>query len=781
MGQLRYGRPFEVRDFDGGETDFPNTGRPDQAQKYENWQPDKDRRVRTRDGSKVYVSTDRGFATTYPLFGDGSRIGDLHYFKRQFMLAQYGKKMMSSDQEGTGQPTAIAHTGTSSTDILEAGDDESLASSIEIDKRFYITNDAGTRIATIAESSGTFTTRTLGLPVFPTGTDGQAVCTCTPTGSPTGLNAYLYYFVFAYSFTSDGKTYKVYGATAVKEMEADLIDDPNPVSITGIPEIGGAGGNDPDELNYHKANINIEIYRTLINAGETGLAYLVKTVPNGTTSETDKVEDDDAQFNQTIYRSGGGINYTEVPEAKYLASAKGHLYAANLEFGGEAFPNRICHSIQGQHDNLMTTFFTDLEGPVTGIGNAKGFMLGFTEFTATRLEGNFFDDGTGGMSKKELSRDIGCISHNSIVSTPKGIYWAGADGFYWTDGVRAPIRISSDRRSTFKNFTFYQKQVDRIKGVYDETKQFIYWTLATQQTTEAATETDTIWLFDESKFNPFQGGEGAFYTWNNGQHFEPTAITYDGRNLIRGDSRGFVFIHDEDYRTDPIIHTDDNLLYNADSEIGEVSIPYDYTSMILELGLTYLRKWVSTVKLFLENITNLDAGIYSGNDGDQEHKEMEPVKFEDSWVWGDPTLVWGTSTYIWNFRGNIYASRRFPRGHRRCDSKQIKITSKTVTIYTGACTVSGNSATISAGNWTPDLLYYYIELSTDGGLSWGTSRLVNGYTSASVITFDGSAYPAGSYTYRIRGAKKDQRAKLIAYSIKYAFTSNQGSFKEEEA
>jgi hypothetical protein len=590
-----------------------------------------------------------------------------------------------------------------------------------------------------------------------------------------GSQAVIYYLCYYYEYSDNGRIFSVLSPFAFREMaligDAITEEDFLNITISDIPEIGV----DVDEKNYDTANIQIRIYRTLINGSQP---YLVDTISNGTTTYTDLSSDNGIQFNipltDLIFK-----NNSNVPKAKYVATSKDVCYIANIKVFEEGVEkireNRVIQLKPGSVDELSTDFFADTDDPITGMSSYRGDLVVFTEDRSYRIEGVIDVIGRGNMLLRDLSTATGCVNNNSIIQTPRGLYFAALDGFYWSDGFRVQ-KLSKLLDNEYKRFISTAQKKKHIKGAYDPIEKRVYWTIADDEAGQD--EPNELWMFDEDTGIK---EEAAFYHWENGRHFRPTAIVYHIDKLIRGDSRGYVLEHDEDYLNDIYISPSDTLVTRPDGAIAEVGINENWTSVIFDFGRTWDKKFVHQTKLKLENISRLDMAISSGNNGTSDFVEMEPIEFKDGLIWGDEDVIWGDAEYTWKNLQYIYATRRYPRGQLRCDSKQMTIARREdkVIFQGGTCSVSGTSATILGGDtWAESIAGLNLELSTDGGLTYTVSREIISLGLAT-IGVDGTSIATGTYTYRITGRPKNQRLRMLSYSIKYAYKFNQGSNKEE--
>lgn len=793
---LQYQPPFEVRKFDGGITDTPETPASDRVQTGENLQTELDGTIRSRDGSVTYDF----LVPNLTVSGNnvGARISHLVEFKNIIFAFETQEIRFS-------ESSALVEVGLSENlptkTILSAGALGGKPDTSVVDNRLIITDDQNSTPMVMSTNDSTWTDgaasnriRGLGLPNFPLQSSGEkfsADVTITPT-APASIEvaAYIYFFAYYYTYVANGKTYEFLGNTALLELGGNNVDSDAAVNhaITNIPIIG----TDIAIKQYHKTDIKCRIYRTRKNGI---VAYQIAELASTVTLFTDTTIDDEIEFNEVLYRTAGLVNHNESPTFNFCTTTRDTLFVGNVEtvirrekadvITVTKHPNRVLQSIIGDPDNIVNSFFVDLDSEIMGMGNTKGFPIVCTEERTYRIEGRFLATGDGGMVAREISNIVGALNNNSFVNTPKGVYFASKDGFYHTDGYRV-TRISSLFDRTYDLLVNRQVKIDLIKGTYDFRQNLVIWSMSNDADTviDANVDNTILFVFDENKGIR---REGSFFTWTNGrQHFRAASLMFEGKYLLRADSRGFLFKHHEDFLSDPYMTPAGVLLHKPgvstpvqDLDYTEHSITFDYISVLFDFGITYNRKWVSSVKVLADNVTNVNLDIQSASDGTTSFKSTSPVKFTSAWVWGDETLIWGDISAIWDFKGNIYGSRNMPKGHHRCDVKQIRITNADVLIYNDSndsVTIAGNIAT-RVGGFTTDLLEYSVEFSSDNGVTWGSKRVITALT-PTTFTFDGTLIATGTYDYRISGIQKAQRFKMLSLAIKYAFISNQGTFPE---
>jgi hypothetical protein len=401
---------------------------------------------------------------------------------------------------GTTQVELVGPGSASAFDIV--GMDEMVAFAFsEWNNHTYITHASPYQIPVkvFRDGSGVLQLRTTGLPVIAN--------TYTATG---GAGAdYIYALVYKYTYNVGTTEYVDRGRPVLKTFTnigtANPANSPG-VTVGSIPVLTNATGE-----HYDTATIKVEVYRTT-NAGS--VLYYVGEVTNGTTTYSDTTPDNTlVTAGVTIYTTGGILANDRPPKAHYIHSTSDFTYYANgFEVGvtgadGEYIPQRVWQSNRGDPDSVPATFFTDIEEPITGISSIKSVPIIFGANSVYRLDGTFDSSGRGGMFPRKISDKVGCVGHLSIVQTLSGLYFAGNDGFYFTDGYNITSLSAEDFKVTYARSVQNDLQKKRIYGVYDGINKRVLWA-ANDPNGDSGTENGKIFCM----YQP----ANKFTTWSSG-------------------------------------------------------------------------------------------------------------------------------------------------------------------------------------------------------------------------------------------------------------------------
>lgn len=732
-----------IDDFSGGITDYPLAAEPNQMSECVNLLITPNRRLGMAPGSQVYDSN------MYRIPDGNARVtGLFNSISVDNLLITSGRKIWYDDTT-----TFTELVGPSTNPAFDSGTTSDFISWSEYNDHVFATNSSFSKpIKIYIDGSSNMQVRTAGMPALASGP------TVTSSGG-TGNN-YLYAFLYYYEYTVGTTLFSDFGPTTLKTLSNAGAPNVNTVNITSIPVIANGS-----TLNYDTTNIKVHIYRTTNN----GLVYYkVGEVTNGTTSYNDTTSDATLVNNALLYTNGGVLDNAEPPKCKYLHIVNGVCYYAHTKDGSEVFKNRIYQSVQDDPDSVPEENYIDVLDEITGISSFNDNPIVFTRGHVYRLNGSYNELGQGQVTFEDITKTIGCKSHNSIVQTRFGVFWAGDDGFYWTDGFQFK-KISDSINERYKEIVSSETRSSRIYGAFDKKDNRVYW---------ACTDDNSI--SDNNLFYILDLRWGirdasSFTERSNGDDFSPTAIAFYNNQLIRGDRRGYVFKHDADYTTDPKIDT----TVTPDEWDLKVITP-TYVSSVIDFGAPYIRKWVAKILLTMENESDASIQIVGINDNTLAEHDLYEIRFRASIIWGEPDPLWGDDDILWNYADLIEEMRKFPSKYLRCNRKQIKITQAYTNIYKSddlsTATVDNNLNKATLTNtvdyvWPENIVDYYITFEDDGYVrDYPITARTDTYI---LFTNPQFTAPSGTQKWLIRGYPKGEIINIVSYILYYAPLSTQ--------
>lgn len=518
-----------------------------------------------------------------------------------------------------------------------------------------------------------------------------------------GADSYLYKLVYRYDYTAEGNIqFSDIGSPSASVLVTGILN----VSITNIPILSNGVNS-----NFDTVNIKVDIYRTLNNGT---VFYKVGTVNNGTTTFTDNVPDATLQLNQTLYTTGGVVENDRPPKCTSLHVKRDTGYYANIQTAsGEILNYRCLQSIPGDIDSVPESFYVDVDDEIIAVSSTKSNVVLLCRNSAYRVDNEFDELGRGGMLCERISDTAGCVSGQGVVQALDGVFWAGLDGIYFTDGFQVK-KINTDFDKSYRTYSTNNGDVDdtkafKIQGKYDRKKNRIWWTVQK----DGATDVNACYVLDLN----WGLSDKSTFTTVSGTSFFPTAIEFDNGDMYRCDKRGYVLIHENDLYVDPKIDTTVSpALWDSETII------YEMETAAFNFGTSTTRKYVTQVNLTCENTTNLSLQIVSNNDDNRKIGDLSPIRFRGNVVWGFPDIYWGDHTLDWNKQGLIHEKRRMPARNLRCNFKSIKFGNAKVVVISsdviGTATINSIAKTVTLTNTTkydwPSLsVGYFIAFEAD--------------------------------------------------------------------
>lgn len=745
-------KSVDVGDFSGGITDNFIDGPGNKSEKLDNLYIDKNKKLILRPGSDVIG------ANTFQIPTGSERVNALIVHDSTLFHTALTQVSYTN-----GTTSNLNLTGPSGNTAFDIGPETAKTSFAIWNHHLIVTNDSFPKIPKIyKDTGGVWRLVTAGLPALATSP--------TVTAGASGSNSYQYAFYYFREYTVGSVTFADSGTTTIVPLTSASAPNTNTVAITAIPVVSnGSTGN------YDTANIKVEIYRTINNGT---VFYFVGEITNGTTTYSDSTSDTVLQTNPILYTTGGVVDNDEPPKAKYVHVVNDVCWYGHVSEDGEVATNKYRQSLKFDPDSCPADFFDELEDEITGLSSVQGVLIVGCKNSIYRVDGFFDELGKGGMSHTRISDSVGVVSNNSFVQAQGLLFFAGTDGFYYTDGYNV-TKLTRDLNVTYKTLIQADQQKKNIYGTLDKINNLIWWAV---ESNTSNLDNDSVYVLDLNW--PLESA--SFTTLSGGLSFRPTSLCYFNNQILRGDTRGYILYHDPLLRTDPKIDES-----SVPTLWATQAIMYDYRSQVSSLGSPSMRKWVPWITVEIFNDSNLSLQIISDNDRGKFVSNLSELKYLGNFVWGDPLIVWGNSTCVWGKTEIIEEKKRFPAGSMRCNYKQIRMQNSYTIVQRsddyGQATVDGTGNTATLVNttdydWDAGSVDYYIYFSND---SYATGYLITD-RAADVITFRdiGGIAPTGTYKWEIKGYKKGEFFHLISYSIFYAplsMSQKPGSVSESNA
>lgn len=659
-------------------------------------------------------------------------------------------------------------TGSTGNAALDVGTVSNYLSKAKWNKHLLVCNDAYARpVKVFKDSGGTFRVRTLGLPEIDT-----TGITITP--SVVSTNSYIYAFVRRDEYTVGTSTFEEVSDVTYKTITNSSQPSVASNGFTGIPVLAN-GVTD----NYNTASSVIDIFRTINNGTQF---YKVGTITNGTTIFTDNMSDATLLLQEEIYTTGGVVGFTQVPLAKYIVVAGDKAFYLNIKEGSEVIGNRVRQAIPGSPYASPADFYVDLDEPILGGSAIDQNVIVFCENGKIyRLEGGYDEQGTGFLESREISRTITLCSNRSIVSTREGLFFAADSGFYFTDGFQV-TRISDEIPESYSDVVSTATQKARIYGAYNAKEHRVEW--ATQRDS-ASNDNDAVFVchlkWQNKPFTTWSGGE------ENTDNFQPTCLKYFNGNLLRGDRRGYLLEHKDNYLSDSKIDTT-----QAASLWKTTTIFPDFRWVSYDFGTTEFRKWVPEFIAMFDNQTNLSVLPQSNRDNSGLFNDLKEITYTSNFTWGDELFTWEGSRELagfrWNYNTVIDAFRRFPAGDLRCNFKQIRLSPALVEIdsFDVLGTASSNTTTniLTLDDATKAFIsdpIDYVIIFADDALS-REYKVLSRPTATTLLLedIDGTLTTGANREWTLKGYQKNQLFSLLSFEIRFTYIGRtQSAYKPD--
>jgi hypothetical protein len=199
----------------------------------------------------------------------------------------------------------------------------------------------------------------------------------------------------------------------------------------------------------HKTNVALEVWRTQKNPNNDPPQYLITSqdpavttnpnryLSNDPTASTcdsleDSISDEDLIDQPSSPENGGYLENMCPPAATILIASNVRLFLAGV--AGD--PDRVWYSKQ-RNDGEVAAFHESLVADVPSAGGAitalalhMGSLVVFRERAIYALDGDGFDNALGGQNyaSREVSLEVGAVSHESIAKTERGIVFHSSKG-----------------------------------------------------------------------------------------------------------------------------------------------------------------------------------------------------------------------------------------------------------------------------------------------------------------------------------------------------------------
>ena len=734
----------KINKFHGGLTDQIFAAPDHFSAKLENLYIDPSLGLRTREGSDIYNSTNTQV-------GNSGRITTMLEIDDNLIIAAEDKLYW----ENGAAWTDITWNGINNIFYQHSGDGAGDNKPIDYAKwnnHIFITSPfyKFTPIKVFKQTSS-YKALTAGLPEIPT--------TVVVTPDANDSKNYLYAFCFSYEYVV-GTNIDFVDKGTVQYLTvtsgADLSGSGHYNQVSSLPNLANSS-----YLNYDTANLKVEIYRTKHNGS---IFYYVGEVTNGTTTFEDDQTDTDISSNAILYTNGNVLDNDTPPLAKYITIANDVAWYGNIE----GKPNRVRQAVQFDPDSCPESFYIDVDGVITGMGTRGTKPIVFTVDKCYRLDGFITEDGRGDIRAEIISDTVGCIGYRTIVQTSNGVYFAGNDGWYFTDGYKIKP-ISHQLNETYKDLINGDTRKANMIGTYDGDRRQVLWSCM------SAADNDVIYRFQEDY--------GAWSTITGLNGFVPTALYVKDFNLIRGDEEGYIFYHDDNKHEDK--RRDTSTTY---SNWFDDAIVYNWKHVAFDFGDGTIEKYVDKVTVQIKDDTGQHIAVNSYNESEPQADNLKPIRSTGLLPWNGSTAqsgaAWGTSGIRWKYLQSISKTRRFPAGSLRTRYKQLELKSDRSPVdWSGqkvqaTVDATAKTLTLASGSWSSDVAGWYIRMnSADGGTATEFPVVTRNSDTVITVTDDNGYLNDGLTDWEVIGYRtQDEVINIQAVTYSYIPLGDRGGY-----
>lgn len=214
-----------------------------------------------------------------------------------------------------------------------------------------------------------------------------------------------------------------------------------PLSVT----VNGGGSTQTVDIDVptlrltDKTDVIIELYRTE-DAGTIFYKVTSTSAPtlNDKTVDIVTIEDtlDDTSLiaRELLYTTGGVLDNIAAPASKFIASWQNRIVLAGLEDGNEINYSKIrTEGKPVEFNDTLTNRIPNTGGPITAVAVMDEKLIFFKEGAIFYLAGggpNNLGEQDTFIDPEQIATDVGCISQNSVVLTPFGLFFKSRKGIY---------------------------------------------------------------------------------------------------------------------------------------------------------------------------------------------------------------------------------------------------------------------------------------------------------------------------------------------------------------
>lgn len=308
---------------------------------------------------------------------------------------------------------------------------------------------------------------------------GAAPGSISPAASSGGtLNGTYYYAATWYDPTSGDETGGIISASVSPSTQKVRLTLP---ASTAAPD-----------TRYTQ----FRIYRTAVGGSAPNLFFTATVTATAGSTVYDDTGDADGTtlIGQVLDSSGTFLGYiTGTPPDTFSI---GCVHQERVVYArGSTYPERVYIGEPGEIARWYSSQWFAADGPVRAVASWGSRLVVFTDNTVELVESDFIRnaDGQLDLNRTVISRSIGCIGANAVISFGGQLYWMDSRGIYRMEGGRA-VEVSDRIRDLFP---WVNGNVgDRIAGAWNHISNTLVWTVPCAALQEDSNRMQTQFVMD---------------------------------------------------------------------------------------------------------------------------------------------------------------------------------------------------------------------------------------------------------------------------------------------
>lgn len=594
--------------------------------------------------------------------------------------------------------------------------------------------------------------------------------------SAAGSNfVYLYYAVFVYTYTVNSITYTERSAPRLGPTIslASAIGAGGSVDVKSTTVAASTIYGASDQCYPSSTVVSLEIYRT--KANET-VPYLHSTIAQGPSGDFTDTTLDANLGATTLYTVDGTAPYDEPPPCYFFHIVGDIAYYAGFFNGSGYSTDSSLQSVPGVLYSAPADFEIRAPDAISGgISSNDIYPIYFCANSIWRLEGQIDSFGNGSPIFRLITDKIGCRLPPTVKKWDRFVSFVGSDGgFYVTDGFQIKKQTDHLNRTLagmYGDFTNRQgyNTAGQMGAAVDVRTGRTFYSFGTSSATPA-TNNNGIYAVDPRQ--DVDGGAavtefGGRTHETLGEIFRPQGMSFLGKSLVWGDSRGYPMI----MQPEPVFSTSspDDIIPNtavSTSLWTTTAVVPDWISQTYDYGMRTVTKITTALTATFQLIfsqTAVAADFFSYREG---KFRSDTVKTEEM------QLAAVRATDINTAEQSFTAWRRLKRQGLRAVLRQFRVKKGYVVQYSsegtgyGTAAIAGATAQLTSADWPSDVVGSYLHLEAN----YAQGHLIQSVSGDTLTLYNGTSLvptSGGPFKWEIKSYPKSQWLSLLGIDVDY--------------